>query len=157
MTITIGRRVNMFRKVSTLVLGFVIAAAACSKHDSKADSALAQDLSLAAQQKGPLDSLSASERAAGAAALTGTRTASAPVRRASTIRRSTSSGTRSAGRVVTVKHTQRDAAIGAVAGAIIGAGTSRNKVKGGVIGAAVGGLLGAVVGNSVDKEKKRVP
>jgi len=146
----------MFRKVSTLVLGFVIAAAACSKHDSKADSALAQDLSLAAQQKGPLDSLSASERAAGAAALTGTRTASAPVRTASATRRS-SSGTRSAGRVVTVNHTKRDAAIGAVAGAILGAGTSRNKVKGGVVGAAVGGILGAVVGSTVDKERKRVP
>ena len=147
----------MFRKVSTLVLGFVIAAAACSKHDSKPDSALAQDLSLAAQQKGPLDSLSDSSRAAGAAALTRTRTASAPLRTASTTRRSTSSGTRSAGRVVTVNHTKRDAAIGAVAGAILGAGTSRNKMKGGVIGAAVGGLLGAVVGNTVDKEKKRVP
>ena len=146
----------MLRKVSTLVLGFVIAAAACSKHDSKADSALARDLSLAAQQKGPLDSLSDSARAAGATALTGTRTAS-PVRTASTTRRSTSSGTRSAGRVVTVNHTKRDAAIGAVAGAIIGAGTSRNKVKGGVVGAAVGGILGAVVGNTVDKEKKRVP
>ena len=148
----------MFRKVSTLVLGFVIAAAACSKHDSKADSALAQDLSLAAQQKGPLDSLSASERAAGAAALTGTRAASAPVRTTSTARRSTSSGTRrSAGRVVTINHTKRDAAIGAVAGAILGAGTSRNKVKGGVVGAAVGGILGAVVGNTVDKERRRVP
>src|SRR5262245_34366022 len=164
MTITMVRRINMFRRVSTLVLGFVIAAAACSRHDSKADSALAQDLSLAAQQKGyqPLDSLSATERAAGGAAVAGAapRTATAPAcvrRTASTTRRSTSSGTRSAGRVVTVKHTKRDAAIGAVAGAIIGAGTSRNKVKGGVIGAAVGGVLGAVVGNTVDKEKKRVP
>src|SRR5262245_64691187 len=103
MTITMVRRFNMFRRVSALVLGFVIAAAACSRHDSKADSALAQDLSLAAQQKGyqPLDSLSASERAAGAAAFAGAapRTAPATVRRtASTTRRSTSSGTRSAGR-----------------------------------------------------------
>ena len=151
----------MLRRVSVLVLGFVIAAAACSRHDSKADSALAQDLSLAAQQKGPLDSLSASERAAGAAAFAGpaprASTASAVRRTSSTTRRSTSSGTRSAGRVVTVKHTKRDAAIGAVAGAIIGAGASRNKVKGGVIGAAVGGILGGVVGSTVDKEKKRVP
>ncbi|HEY7396220.1 MAG TPA: YMGG-like glycine zipper-containing protein [Gemmatimonadaceae bacterium] len=150
----------MFRKFSTLVLGFVIAVAACSRHDSKADSALAQDLSLAAQSKGlPLDSLSAEERAAAfAGTAPRTSTAPAPVRRTvSTTRRSTSSGTRSAGRVVTVKHTKRDAAIGAVAGAIIGAGTSRNKVKGGVIGAAVGGVLGAVVGNTVDKERRRVP
>ena len=54
---------------------------------------------------------------------------------------------------VIVKHTQRDAAIGAVAGAVIGATTSRNKVKGGVIGAAVGGILGGVIGNNVDKKK----
>ena len=45
-----------------------------------------------------------------------------------------------------VKHTQRDAAIGAGAGAIIGAVTSKNKVKGGLIGAAVGGILGGVKG-----------
>jgi uncharacterized protein YcfJ len=159
MSITMVRRFNMFRKFSTLVLGFVIAVAACSRHDSKADSALAQDLSLAAQSKGPLDSLSPEERAAAfAGTAPRTTTAPAPVRRTvSTTRRSTSSGTRSAGRVVTVKHTKRDAAIGAVAGAIIGAGTSRNKVKGGVIGAAVGGVLGAVVGNTVDKERRRVP
>jgi hypothetical protein len=161
MTITMVRRVNMLRRISTLGFGFVIAVTACSGHDSKADSALARDLSLAAQSQGlPLDSLSAAERAAGAAAFAGaaprTSTASAPRRVASTTRRS-SSGTRSAGRVVTVKHTKRDAAIGAVAGAIIGAGTSRNKVKGGVIGAAVGGILGGVVGSTVDKERKRVP
>jgi hypothetical protein len=41
---------------------------------------------------------------------------------------------------VTVKHTNRDAAIGAAAGAVIGATSSRNKVKGGVIGAAIGGI-----------------
>ena len=48
----------------------------------------------------------------------------------------------------------RDAAIGAAAGAIIGATTSRDKVKGGLIGAAVGGILGAVIGNNVDVQKK---
>jgi outer membrane lipoprotein SlyB len=53
------------------------------------------------------------------------------------------------------KNTKRDAAIGAGAGAILGAVTSKNKVKGGVIGAAAGGILGAVIGNNVDK--KTVP
>lgn len=48
------------------------------------------------------------------------------------------------------KHTGRDAAIGAAAGAVIGATSSRDKLKGGVIGAAAGGLLGAVIGNNVD-------
>jgi len=155
----------MQRRISALVLGLMVAVAACSKHDAGADTTLATDLSLAAQQKGtyqPLDSLSASERAAGAAAYAGaarSRT-SAPARRTSTASRSSAtrgSGTRSAPRTVVVKHTKRDAAIGAAAGAIIGAGTSRNKVKGGVIGAAVGGILGAVIGNNVDKTTKKVP
>jgi hypothetical protein len=36
---------------------------------------------------------------------------------------------------------------------VIGATTSRNKVKGGIIGAAMGGILGGVIGNNVDKKK----
>ena len=51
------------------------------------------------------------------------------------------------------KHTGRDAAIGAAAGAIIGATSSKDKLKGGVIGAAAGGILGAVIGNNVDIKK----
>jgi hypothetical protein len=51
------------------------------------------------------------------------------------------------------KHPGRDAAIGAGAGAILGATTSKDKVKGGIIGAAAGGILGAVIGNNVDKKK----
>ena len=80
-------------------------------------------------------------------------------RRAATVRRaSTSSGTYSRPAPAptrVVKHTKRDAIIGAAAGAAIGAVTSRDKLKGAVIGAAAGGLLGAVIGNNVDK--KRVP
>jgi uncharacterized membrane protein len=52
-----------------------------------------------------------------------------------------------------VKHTGRDAAIGAGAGAVIGAVTSRDKLKGGLIGAAAGGILGAVIGNNVDVQR----
>jgi len=82
-----------------------------------------------------------------------------PVRRVST---SSRSGTRasSGSRVIyeqptqTVKHTKRDAAIGAAAGAVIGAVTSRDKVKGGLIGAAAGSILGAVIGNNVDIERR---
>jgi hypothetical protein len=52
-----------------------------------------------------------------------------------------------------IKHTGRDAAIGAGAGAIIGAATSQDKLKGGLIGAAAGGILGAVIGNNVDVQR----
>src|SRR4029079_10169095 len=80
-------------------------------------------------------------------------------RRTSTARRS--SGSSSGGGyypapapTTTVKHTGRHAAIGAAAVAIIGATTSRDKVKGGLIGAGIGGILGAVIGNNVDVQKK---
>ena len=49
---------------------------------------------------------------------------------------------------------KRDAAIGAGAGAVIGAVTSKNKVKGAIIGGAAGAILGGVIGNNVDKTKK---
>jgi hypothetical protein len=81
-------------------------------------------------------------------------------RRTTTARRSTAS---SAGsypqeqRTEVVKHTHRDAAIGAAAGAIIGAVASKDKVKGGLIGAGVGGIIGAVIGNNVDVQRRPVP
>lgn len=49
-----------------------------------------------------------------------------------------------------VRHTQRDAAIGAAAGAVLGAATSQDRVKGGLIGAAAGGILGGIIGHTVD-------
>jgi len=49
-----------------------------------------------------------------------------------------------------VRHTKRDAAIGATAGAVIGAVSSRDRVKGGLIGAAAGGILGGIIGHTVD-------
>jgi uncharacterized protein YcfJ len=51
-----------------------------------------------------------------------------------------------------VKHTKRDAVIGAAAGAIIGGATHGG--KGAVVGGAAGGVLGAIIGNNVDKKKK---
>ena len=157
----------MFKKL--LILPAAALAFACSKGDNKqtaADSALNADLSTAAstQPYTPLDSITAAERAgvAPATALRSTSTAPrtvyrAPVRRTT---RSSSGGTYSSQPVyrapapVEVKHTKRDAAIGAGAGAIIGAVTSRNKVKGAIIGGAAGAILGGVIGNNVDKTKK---
>jgi hypothetical protein len=147
----------------------IFLAAACKDKDTKVDDALNNDLSLAAQsQAAPLDSISGVERgyttgtnAPAPVARTSTRrTTSAPVRRTSSTRRSSSSGSSGtyypapAPAPTVVKHTKRDAAIGAAAGAVIGAATSRNKVKGAVIGGATGAILGAVIGNNVDKTKR---
>ncbi|MFI5229584.1 MAG: YMGG-like glycine zipper-containing protein [Gemmatimonadales bacterium] len=159
----------MKRTLSALALALFTAAGACSRHNaSPADSALNTDLSLAAQQRAPVDSVSAAEQTP-ASALTSTGSAAAPapvmrhtVRHTSHNSSSAGSSRSSGGTVVTttrsggtvVKHTNRDAAIGAAAGAILGATTSRSKVKGGIIGAAVGGILGGVIGNNVDKTKK---
>jgi hypothetical protein len=68
-----------------------------------------------------------------------------------------SSGTYSTGTARTgtrvVKNTKRDAIIGGVAGAAIGAVTSRDKLKGAVLGGVAGSVLGAVIGNNVDVKK----
>jgi len=163
----------MFKKL--LILPAAALAFACSKGDktTAADSALNSDLSTAAASRPytPLDSITAAERAGTttqAAALRSSSTAAprtvyrAPVRRTTTTRRSSSGGTYSSAPVysapapapVIVKHTKRDAAIGAGAGAVIGAVTSRNKVKGAIIGGAAGAILGGVIGNNVDKTKQ---
>jgi len=156
----------------------IILAAACHKNDNRAaaDTALNRDLNLANQVAPYQDSISPAEAGyakAPAAGLTSPRTTASratTTRRTTTTRRRSSSGssagtysssggtvTSSSGGEVTVKHTKRDAAIGAAAGAVIGATTSRDKLKGGVIGAVVGGVLGGVIGNNVDKQKKRPP
>jgi hypothetical protein len=49
-----------------------------------------------------------------------------------------------------IRNTKRDAAIGAVAGGVLGAVTSRDKVKGAVIGAVAGGVLGGIIGHTID-------
>jgi hypothetical protein len=58
-------------------------------------------------------------------------------------------------RVTTVKHTRRDAAIGAGAGAVVGAvaGGGRHRVRGAIVGGVLGGVAGAVIGNNVDKSR----
>jgi outer membrane lipoprotein SlyB len=146
---------------------------ACRGNDSRPDDALKNDLALAAQAQ-PYQAqqfVSPGEQALGAngqplgynTAVPMTRAAApAPVSRAPARRTSTASRSRSSGSSGTyypaparpvVKHTGRDAAIGAGAGAVIGAVTSRDKVKGGLIGAAAGGILGAVLGNNVDIQR----
>jgi YMGG-like Gly-zipper len=155
----------MNRRLGMISMAVLAMAAACGK-DNKADDALKNDLSLAAQQQpGQLDSLSAAERGLANAPARSGASSTAPRRTTTTTRRSTSSSSgstaRSGGTVASQpaptveKHTKRDAAIGAAAGAVIGATTSRNKVKGAVIGGAAGGILGAIIGNNVDKTKKK--
>src|ERR1700681_1269676 len=151
----------MFKKL--LIIPAAAFAFACSKGDNKtaADSALNSDLSTAAASKAytPLDSITAAERAGTATSLTSTGAAPrtvvrAPVRRPTTTRRSSSGGTSSSAPVysapapapVIVKHTKRDAAIGAGAGAVIGA-VAGHSVKGAIIGGAAGAILGGVIGN----------
>jgi uncharacterized protein YcfJ len=156
----------MFKKI--LILPAALFAFACGGGDKKVDDALNSDLSTAAQAQPytPLDSITAAERAgvAGAPASNSLRsTSTAPrttVRRATTTTRR-SSGTYSSAPVYSapapqqtvVKHTKRDAAIGAGAGAVIGAVTGHG-VKGAIIGGAAGAILGGVIGNNVDKTKK---
>ena len=156
----------MFKKLIVLPAAFL--AFACGGNDKKVDEALNSDLATAAQASPftPLDSITAAERAGmttvPAKALTST--ASAP---RTTVRRTARSSSRSSGgyssapvytpaprQPTIVKHTKRDAAIGAGAGAVIGAVTSRNKVKGAIIGGAAGAIIGGIIGNNVDKETK---
>ncbi len=153
---------------------------ACRNNDSRPDDALKNDLALAAQAQ-PYQAqqfVSPTEQQFGAngqplqyagaapvyAAPAPVYRAPAPVYRSPAPRRSSSrSSARSsssgtyypapATQRKVIKHTGRDAAIGAGAGAIIGAATSRDRLKGGLIGAAAGGLLGAVIGNNVDIQR----
>ena len=84
--------------------------------------------------------------------------ARSPYPAATTARRSSSGVSRSSGSSGTysrqpaepVRNTKRDAVIGAAAGAVLGASTSRDKLKGAIIGAAAGGILGGIIGHTVD-------
>jgi hypothetical protein len=137
----------------------VIAVSACSNSPrSASDDALRNDLALAAQAYAPQQFTSPAEQ------MTASYVAPrAPVRTAAAPRRTTQSSSAPVYRAPApaptqervVKHTKRDAAIGAAAGAVIGAATSRDKVKGGLIGAAVGGIIGGVIGNNVDIKRTR--
>jgi uncharacterized protein YcfJ len=148
-----------------LLAPLAVLAAACGK-TAPDDAALKNDLALASQQFVPNQVTSATEQGLAANPYTTpvqrTTTVRSAARPTTTVRRTTSSAPRSSGVVYrepapqqtqVVKHTKRDAAIGAAAGAVIGATTSRDKVKGGLIGAAAGAILGGVIGNNVDVKK----
>lgn len=160
-----------------LLVPAAILTVACGRDDSskKVDDALNADLTLAAQARPymAMDSISAAERAYAAQGFAPLGYA-APVgyappvqerivyrdrpvaRRTSSSRSSGSSGTYSAParRTQVIKHTKRDAAIGAAAGAVLGATTSRDKVKGAVIGGVAGAIIGGVIGNNVDVQRR---
>jgi hypothetical protein len=148
-----------------LLAPVAILAAACGKK-APDDAALKNDLALASQQFVPNQVMSPTEQGLAVNPYTTPvqRQTVRPAPRPATTVRRTSSTARSSAPVYSepapqptrvIKHTKRDAAIGAVAGAVIGAATSRDKVKGGLIGAAAGALIGGVIGNNVDV--KRVP
>lgn len=156
-----------------LVPAAILAVAACRPEDSskKVDDALNADLTLAASARPymAMDSISAMERAYAAQGLApvgyapnGAAVYSQPPVQQRVVYRdrpvyrssgSSSSGT-AARRTTVVKHTKRDAAIGAAAGAAIGAVTSRDKLKGAVVGGVAGAVLGGVLGNNVDISRR---
>jgi hypothetical protein len=162
-----------------VIVSSLVGMAACDRPAPQADKSAAADLSWLdtmdlrspVQKVDSLAALSPAEQALLPVAQPEAKPAAAPVRKAAARRTSStrhrSSGSRSSGsyegsssagtysapRTVTVKHTRRDAVIGAGAGAVIGAvaGGSRHRVKGAVIGGVAGAVAGAVIGNNVDK------
>ena len=159
----------MRNSVKMLVVPALVLAAACGRDEKPIDQALQNDLSLASSMQGyqPQQFVSPAELGYGGYAYgqpygqapqgyypqapqpAAQRIYRAPARTSSG---TYSTGTRSTGTRV-VKHTKRDAIIGGVAGAAIGAVTSRDKLKGAVIGGVAGSVLGAVIGNNVDVKK----
>jgi len=171
-------------KTFILVPAAILAVTACGRDDSsKIDEALNADLTLAAQARPntAVDSISAMERAYAAQGLAPVGYAPAgnapvysqpqaqpvqqrvvyrdrPVSRTTTrdrpVYRTTTASAPAPRKTTVVKHTKRDAAIGAAAGAAIGAVTSRDKLKGAVIGGVAGAVLGGVIGNNVDVTRR---
>lgn len=153
------------RKLGMVVtLAALALVAACRGNDAGPDDALKNDLALAAQAQPyqaqqfvspteqPYAPYGAAQQYQAVARAPVTRTAAPAPRRTSTRSAGTYYPAPAAPRPV-VKHTKRDAAIGAGAGAVIGVMTSRDKLKGGLIGAAAGAILGGVIGNNVDVQR----
>ena len=157
----------MRNSVKMLVVPALVLAAACGRDEKPIDEALRNDLSLAGSMQPQQQFVSPTEL--GYAPGYGYGYAqpqpngyyypSAPqpvaqrrIYRAPANSSGAATGTASTGTRV-VKHTKRDAIIGGVAGAAIGAVTSRDKLKGAVIGGVAGSVLGAVIGNNVDVKK----
>jgi YMGG-like Gly-zipper len=159
---------DMRNFVKTLVVPALVLAAACGKKDTPMDEALKNDLSLASSMQpyppqqfvSPVEQGYAgygygqyAQQPAGYYPNAPQPVAQRRIYRAP----ASSSGTYSTGTARTgtrvVKNTKRDAIIGGVAGAAIGAVTTRDKLKGAVLGGVAGSVLGAVLGNNVDVKK----
>lgn len=166
-----ANRIRLLLSVSAIMVGV----GACGRSNrSPADDALKNDLALASQAQPyqPQQFVSPTEQGMNPYANPyGNPAANAPygypqqvqtVARspypATTTRRSSSGVSRSSGSSGTysrqpaepVRNTKRDAVIGAAAGAVLGASSSRDKLKGAIIGAAAGGILGGIIGHTVD-------
>jgi hypothetical protein len=161
----------MLRIQRIAALGLLLATAACSSGDARkaeAELSFLKDLELVTTTVEARKGISALELGVDSSAnfVEEEPAPAAPPRPSSSRSSSRSAGTYSApapapaprGRVETVKHTKRDAAIGAGAGAVIGAvaGGRRHRVQGAVVGAVVGGVIGGVIGNNVDKSTRVV-
>jgi uncharacterized protein YcfJ len=150
-----------------LVLSTLVVAAACGHKDGdRAVFRNSDDLLLPNASNGALlsplelglqDSLAASAAPVASVARAPTRAAPAP-RRSSRgyASRSPARSSRApaARRPVAVRHTRRDAAVGAAAGAVLGATIDRNRVRGAVVGGVIGGIVGGVIGNKVDVSRE---
>jgi len=153
-----------------LLVPAALLAAACGRGDTaKVDDALKNDLALASQAQpyNPQQFTSPTEMGYAYNPYTGQfqpvpkltqpqtvqRVASRPAVRRTASRASSGSRVIYTQPAEPIRHTKRDAAIGAVSGAVIGATVSRDKVKGGLIGAAAGAVLGGIIGHTVDVEK----
>ena len=158
----------MRNSVKMLVVPALVLATACGRDENPMDEALRNDLSLASSMQPQQQFVSPAELGYAGGYGYGQYAqqpngyypaAPQPVaqRRIYRAPAATSSGTYSTGTARTgtrvVKNTKRDAIIGGVAGAAIGAVTSRDKLKGAVIGGVAGSVLGAVIGNNVDVKK----
>jgi hypothetical protein len=156
-----------------LVPAVVVVAAACSGGDKPADDALKNDLALASQVQ-PYQAqqfMSPTEAGYGYQSQQPYPTGQggyypqqvqpvyypqprprATVRRVPTASRGRNGGVYNPAPVrrEPIRNTKRDAAIGAVAGGVLGAAVSRDRVKGAVIGAVAGGVLGGIIGHTID-------
>jgi hypothetical protein len=154
-----------------LVPAVLVVAAACGDGDKPADDALKNDLALASQVQPYQAQQFMSPTEAGYQSQQPYPTAQggyypqhvqpvyypqprprATVRRVPTATRSRSGGVYNPApaRREPIRNTKRDAAIGAVAGGVLGAAVSRDRVKGAVIGAVAGGVLGGIIGHTID-------
>ena len=156
----IFRESTMYARKFAAALGLALLAA-CGRNDAPPamDASLSGDLALASSsQPYPQQQFMSPMEQQGYAPVYAQPVASRggysqPVARAPRPRTTSTSTSSSSGEIVH-RNTKRDAAIGATAGAVIGATTSRNKTKGAIIGAAAGAVLGGIVGHTVDVDRQ---